>query len=70
MSNVRKPRDVQSSATPQNRKRTEKIRLQAEKNRAKAEEQRAKDVKAVLSRDTHHDSPSDAAGDAGGKPVG
>ncbi|HSW29427.1 MAG TPA: hypothetical protein VLH75_08110 [Longimicrobiales bacterium] len=70
MSNVRKPRDVQSSEAPQNRKRREKVRLQAEKNRAKAEERRAKDVKAVLSRDTHKDPPSDAAGEAGGKPVG
>ena len=51
MSNVRKPRDVSSKDAPQNRKRTEKVRLQAEKDRAKAEEKRARDVKAVLA---HH----------------
>ncbi|MHB1191982.1 MAG: hypothetical protein ACYC6F_02965 [Longimicrobiales bacterium] len=70
MSRVRKPQDVRSSDAPQNRKLRESVRVKAEKDRAKAEEKRAKDVKAVLSHDTHRDPPSDAAGEAAEEPVG
>ena len=64
MSKIGKPRDVRSSDAPQNRRLREKVRLKAEKDRAKAEEQRAKDVKAVLSHETHRDPPSDEGGEA------